>query len=151
MMDSGLVMYYSDRTQYGVQSVVEHTLISPAGRARRNRKGGESDKGSEPEHWRQGLRGRETCSPGKKRGEVPAGAVGSGKPIHHAVPCGIREGHAHTIAVCSSLHDGEESVTCLFRYKQLIHTPPLLSTPLFLTLLAPFFLNALGHFSKRNK
>lgn len=89
-----------------------------------------------------GLSRRETCSPGKKRGKVPAGAVGSGRPIHHAVPTGIREGHAHTIAVCSGLPDGEENVTCPFRYKQLIHTPLLsfsLSISLFPSCTWPFF------------
>lgn len=54
MMDLGRVMRYRDRTQYGVQSVVEHALISPAVRARRKRKEGESDKGSESERSRQG-------------------------------------------------------------------------------------------------
>lgn len=84
-------------------------------------------KGRESERSRQGLGGERHAALGRseaRRGEVPAGAVGSGRPIHHAVPCGIREGHAHTIAVCSGLHDGEESVTRSFRYKQLIRTPP---------------------------
>lgn len=146
-MDLGRVMCYRDRTQYGVQSVVEHTLISPAVRARRKRKEGESDKGRESESLEAGLRGRETCSPGKKRGEVPAGAVGSGRPIHHAVPSGIREGHTHTMAVCSGLHVGEENVTCSFRYKQLIHTP-------LLSFLLSRFLFSFMHlviFFKRNK
>lgn len=73
MMDLGRAMCYSDRTQYAVHSAAEHTLISPAGRVGRNRKGGKSDKGSEPERSRQGWGGERHAALGRSEARCRRG------------------------------------------------------------------------------
>lgn len=73
MMDLGRVMCYRDRTQYGVQSVVERTLISPSVRARRNRKEGESDKRRESDRLRQDWGGERHAALGRSEARCRRG------------------------------------------------------------------------------